>query len=60
MSVPVTKEDVNKTVSTVLEATPAHAMLDMRKVALMDVMVHITLLNGHQLSHLAYALHARY
>ena len=60
MSVPITKEDVSKTVTTILEVTVAHAALDMRKVAFMDAMVCITLLSGHQLSHLAYALHARY
>ena len=48
MSVPVTMEAVNKSAKTLLEATPALAMLDMRKVASMDVMVYtyITLLNG--------------
>ena len=60
MSVPVTMEDVNKTVTTTLEATPAHATLDMRKMAFMDVMVYIPLLSGQPLSHLAYALHGRY
>ena len=39
MSVPVTMEDVNKTVTTILEATPAHATLDMLAVASMDVWV---------------------
>ena len=50
-------EAVLKTVTTVLEATHAHAMLDMRKVAFMDVLVRtwcISLLNGQQLSHIAY------
>ena len=60
MSVPVTMEAVNKTVTTVLVATHAHATLDMRKVAFMDAMVSITLLSGQPLSHLAYALHGRY
>ena len=39
MSVPVTMEDVNKTVTTALGATPAHATLDMLAVASMDVWV---------------------
>ena len=59
-SVTVTMEAVIKTVTTLLGATPALAMLDMRKVAFMDVMVHISLLSGQPLSHLAYALHGRY
>ena len=40
MSVTLTMEDVNKTVKTTLGATPALAMLDMRKVDSMVVLVH--------------------
>ena len=35
----MTMEDVNKTVTTALGATPAHATLDMLAVASMDVWV---------------------
>ena len=59
MSVPVTMEAVIKTVTTLLGATPALAMLDMRKVAFKDVLV-CALLNGQLLSHLAYALQGRH
>ena len=41
MSVPVTMEDVFKIVTTALEATPAHATLDMQRAASMDVWVSI-------------------
>ena len=37
-------EDVNKTVKTTLEATPAHATLDMLRVAFMDVLVRIIII----------------
>ena len=43
MSVPITMEDVTKTVTTTLGATPAHATLDMLAVASMDVWVSLTL-----------------
>ena len=39
MSVPVTMEDVIKTVTTTMGATPAHVTLDMLAVASMDVLV---------------------
>ena len=35
----MTMEDVNKTVTTALGATPAHATLDMLTIASMDVRV---------------------
>ena len=40
MSVPVAMEDVNKTVTTSLGATPAHATLDMPVVDSMDAPVY--------------------
>ena len=39
MSVSVTREDVFKTATTILEATPAHAMLDILRMAFMNAMV---------------------
>ena len=39
MSVPVTMEAVLKTVTTALEAIPAHAMLDILRMVSMTVLV---------------------
>ena len=36
----VTMEDVIKTATTILEATPAHAMLDILRMAFMDAKVN--------------------
>ena len=44
MSVPVTMEAVAKTVTTTLEATPAHATLDMLAMASMDVWVSTSIM----------------
>ena len=46
----MTMEDVNKTVTTTMEATPAHATLDILAVASMDVWVcfdSVSIIHAH-------------